>query len=44
MADAFRLLELEAHAVSQKVLVGAIMLGAPANNVFLVKFSYWLNL
>jgi hypothetical protein len=44
MADAFRLLELEARAVNQRVIVGAIMLGIPAGNAFLVKSSYWLNL
>jgi len=44
LACARRLLEQEAHAERQRVLVGAFMLGIPVNNVFLVKFSYWLNL
>jgi hypothetical protein len=38
------LLELEADVVRRRALVGAITLGIPANNVFLVKISYWLNL
>jgi hypothetical protein len=44
LACARRLLEQEEHAESQRVRVGAFTFGIPANNVFLVKFSYWLNL